>query len=69
MAVRYVPLMLQGSARTWLISLPKESVNNWLDFEEVFNCNFTGTYLRLDNAQLLAMCKQKDDESDRAYLT
>ena len=33
-AVRYVPLMLQGSARTWLNSLPKESVNSWLDFEE-----------------------------------
>ena len=68
-AVRYVPLMLQGSARTWLNSLPKESVNSWLDFEEVFNRNFTGTYLCPGNAQLLAMCRQKDGESDRAYLT
>ena len=65
----YVPLMLQGSARTWLNSLPPESVNSWLDFEEVFNRNFTGTYLRPGNAQLLAMCKQKEGESDRAYLT
>ena len=61
--------MLQGSARTWLNNLPKESVNSRLDFEEVFNRNFTGTYLRPGNAQLLAMCKQNDDESDRAYLT
>ena len=35
----------------------------------MFNRNFTGTYLRPGNAQLLAMCKQKDGESDRAYLT
>ena len=61
--------MLQGSARTWLNSLPAESVNSWLDFEEVFNHNFTGTNLRPGNAQLLAMCKQKENESDRAYLT
>jgi hypothetical protein len=26
-AVRYAPLMLQGSARTWLNSLPPNSVN------------------------------------------
>ena len=67
--MRYIPLMLQRSARTWLNSLPPESINSWLDFEEVFNCNFTGTYLRPGNAQLLALCKQKTDESYRAYLT
>ena len=49
-AVRYVPLMLQGSARTWLNILPTKSINSWLDFEEVFNRNFTGTYLRPGNA-------------------
>ena len=69
MVVRYVPLMLHGSARTWLNILPPESVNSWLDFEEVFNRNFTGTYLRPGNTQLLSMCRQKDGESDRAYLT
>ena len=67
--MRYVPLMLQGSARTWLNNLPAESVNNWIDFEEVFNRNFTGTYLRPGNAQLLAMCRQKKGKLDRAYLT
>ena len=35
----------------------------------MFNRDFTGTYLRPGNAQLLAMCRQKDGESDRAYLT
>ena len=46
-----------------------KSVNSWLDFEEVVNRNFTGTYLRLGNGQLLALCKKKDGKSDGAYLT
>ena len=35
-AVKYVPLMLQGTAHTWLNSLKPYSVNSWLDFTEVF---------------------------------
>ena len=45
-AVKYVPLMLQGTARTWLNSLKPYSVNSWLDFTEVFVRNFTSTYKR-----------------------
>ena len=45
-AVRYAPLMLQGSARTWLNSLRPNSINAWLDFEEAFVRNFTSTYRR-----------------------
>ena len=35
-AVKYVPLMLQGTARTWLNSLKPRSINSWLDFTEAF---------------------------------
>jgi hypothetical protein len=45
-AVKYVPLMLQGTARTWLNSLKPYSVNSWLDFADVFIRNFTSTYKR-----------------------
>ena len=45
-AVKYVPLMLQGTARTWLNSLKSYSVNSWVDFTEVFVRNFTSTYKR-----------------------
>ncbi|KAI5021702.1 hypothetical protein ZWY2020_058432 [Hordeum vulgare] len=55
-AVRYVPLMLAGSARTWLNNLPADSVNLWVDFEEAFVCNFTGTYKRPGRPHELAMC-------------
>jgi hypothetical protein len=45
-AVRYVPLMLLGTARTWLNSLKANSINSWLDFSEVFVRNFNSTYKR-----------------------
>ncbi|KAK1680935.1 hypothetical protein QYE76_041783 [Lolium multiflorum] len=67
-AVRYSPLMV-GSARTWLNNLPAGSINGWLDFEEAFISNFTGTYRRPGRPQQLEMCKQGPDETDHAYLT
>jgi hypothetical protein len=42
--VRYAPLMLQGSARTWLNSLPALQINSWFEFKEAFIKNFTRTY-------------------------
>ncbi|KAK1609712.1 hypothetical protein QYE76_033385 [Lolium multiflorum] len=62
------PLMLVGSARTWLNNLPAGSINGWLDFEAAFISNFTGTYRRPGRPQQLEMCKQGPDETDRAYL-
>ena len=66
-AVRYVPLMLQGSARTWLNSLPANSINAWLEFEENFVRNFTGTYRRPGRPRQLDLCVQGENESDREY--
>ena len=43
-AVNYVPLMLQGTARTWLNSLKPRSINSWVDFTEAFIRNFTSMY-------------------------
>ncbi|KAI5003259.1 hypothetical protein ZWY2020_030419 [Hordeum vulgare] len=61
--------MLAGSARTWLNSLPAGSVNSWVDFEEAFVRNFTGTYKRPGRSRELAMCVQKADEPLRDYVT
>jgi hypothetical protein len=44
--VRYAPLMLTGSARTWLNSLLALLINSWHDFKEAFIKNFSGTYKR-----------------------
>ena len=67
-AVRYVPLMLQGPARAWLNSLQPNSVNSWLDFKTAFVRNFTSTYVRPSSARLLALCVQDQDEPDHAYI-
>ena len=68
-AVRYVPQMLEGPARLWLNNLPEGSVDCWLDFEEAFVNNFTSTYKRPNRPQQLSMVRQRDNETDREYLT
>jgi hypothetical protein len=67
-AVRYMPLMLIGSAQTWLNSLPALQINSWYDFKEAFFKNFTRTYKRPPRPRQLALCKQGPDELDRDYL-
>ena len=68
-AVRYIPQMLEGPARIWLNNLPEDSINDWLDFERAFVSNFTSTYKRPNRPQQLAACRQRDNETDRQYLT
>lgn len=68
-AVRYVPQMLVGPDRIWLNNLPEGSINCWIDFEEAFVSNFTSTYKRPNRPQQLSMCKQRDNETGRDYLT
>jgi hypothetical protein len=68
-AVRYVPQMLEGSARIWLNNLPARSINGWMDFEELFVSNFTSTYKRPNRPQQLANYRQGDYETDYDYLT
>ncbi|KAI5000294.1 hypothetical protein ZWY2020_004883 [Hordeum vulgare] len=68
-AVCYVPLMLTDSARTWLNSLPANSINSWVYFEEAFARNFTSTYKRPSRPRELAMCVQRLDEPLCDYVT
>ncbi|KAI4992091.1 hypothetical protein ZWY2020_041954 [Hordeum vulgare] len=66
--VRHAP-PCRRLARTWLNSLPAGSVNSWVDFEEAFVCNFTGTYKHPGRPRELAICVQKADEPLRDYVT
>ena len=61
--------MLEGPARIWLNDLKEDSMEGWLDFEEAFNSNFSSTYQRPNRPQQLSMCRQREDETDREYLT
>ena len=68
-ALNYVPLMLQGTARTWLNSLKPRSINSWVDITEAFVHNFTSTYKRPPKPRQLSLCVQGSSESTRDYLT
>ncbi|XP_020154640.1 uncharacterized protein [Aegilops tauschii subsp. strangulata] len=68
-AMKYVPLMLQGTARTWLNSLKPSSINSWVNFTEAFIRNFTSTYKRPPKPRQLSLCVQGPNEPTRDYLT
>ena len=60
--VRYLPHMLEGSARIWLNNLPEGSINFRMDLEEAFYSNFSSTYKRSNRPQLLSMCRQEEEK-------
>ena len=67
--MRYVPQMLEGAARIWLNNLPADSIECWIDFSDAFISNFTSTYKRPNRPQLLSNCRQRENETDREFLT
>ena len=40
---KYLNMMLEGPARTWLKNLPPNSINTWAELKERFIKNFQGT--------------------------
>jgi hypothetical protein len=47
--VRYLPLMLSGTARQWINDLAENSIQTWFDMQTAFTKNFEGTYKRPHN--------------------
>ena len=68
-AVRLIPQMLEGPARLWLNNLPEGSINTWPEFQKAFHSNFSSTYKRPNRPHVLAAVRQRDNETDREYLT
>jgi hypothetical protein len=68
-SLRYVPQVLEGTARIWLNNLPARSISCWIELEEAFNSNFTSTYKRPNRPQQLQACRQRENETDREFLT
>ena len=44
-ATRFLPLMLEGTARSWIENLSEKSIHSWRDMEKVFTQHFQGTYM------------------------
>src|SRR3954465_12491555 len=64
----HLPLMLEGSSRTWLNQLPPKNIWIWEDLERVFVKNFEGTYKRPGGLTELQLCMQVNTESTRDYI-
>ena len=41
--LKYLTMMLEGPARTWLKNLPRNSISTWAELKERFIKNFQGT--------------------------
>jgi len=67
-AMMHLPLMLEGSARTWLNQLPPNSIWIWEDLVRVFVKNFEGTYKRPGGLTELQLCTQGPAEPTREYI-
>lgn len=67
-AMKHLPLMLEGSARAWLNQLPPSSIYSWDDLFRVFVKNFEGTYKRPGGLAELQHCVQKQNETLREYI-
>jgi hypothetical protein len=59
---------LTGETRSWLINLPKASIQSWDQLCAMFIGNFQGTYERPSTVETLKTIKQRHDESLRDYV-
>jgi hypothetical protein len=66
--VRYLPLMLSGTARQWINDLAENSIQTWFDMQIAFTENFEGTYKRPHNIGDLQRCQREDNETSRTFL-
>src|ERR1041384_7194149 len=64
----HLPLMLEGSARTWLNQLPPNNIWVWEDLVRVFVKNFEGTYKRPGGLTELQLCVQGNTKTTRDYI-
>ena len=58
-AMKHLPLMLDGSARAWLNQLAPSSIYSWADLARVFIRTFEGTCKRPAGLVELQHCVQK----------
>jgi hypothetical protein len=64
----FLPTVLSGAARLWLINLPEGSIHSWDQLCAMFIGKFQGTYERPSTTETLKTIKQKHDESLRDYV-
>jgi hypothetical protein len=67
-AMQSLQLHLTGAARSWLNTLPDESIGSWGELESQFTRNFHSTYKRPASLEEVKACVQKKGETLRSYI-
>jgi hypothetical protein len=67
-AMQSLQLHLTGAARSWLNTLPNNSIGSWGELENQFARNFRSTYKRPTSLEEIKTCVQKKGETLRSYI-
>jgi hypothetical protein len=67
-AMQSLQLHLTGAARSWLSTLPNESIGSWGKLENQFARNFHSTYKRPASIEEVKSCMQGKGETLRSYI-
>jgi hypothetical protein len=68
MAMQSLQLHLTGATRSWLNTLPNDSIGSWRELESQFARNFRSTYKRPASLEEIKSCIQMKDETLRSYI-
>jgi hypothetical protein len=68
MAMQSLQLHLTGAARSWLNTLPNDSIGSWGELESQFTRNFRSTDKRPTSLEEIKSCVQRKDETLRSYI-
>jgi hypothetical protein len=67
-AMQSLQLHLTGAARSWLNTLPNDSIGSWGELENQFARNFCSTYKRPASLEEVKSCRQGRDETMCSYI-
>jgi hypothetical protein len=67
-AMQSLQLHLTGAARSWLNTLPNDSIGSWGELESQFARNFRSTYKCPASLEEVKSCVQGKDETLRSYI-
>jgi hypothetical protein len=67
-ATQSLQLHLTGAARSWLNTLPNDSIGSWGELESQFARNFRSTYKCPTSLEEIKSCVQQKGETLRSYI-
>jgi hypothetical protein len=67
-AMQSLQLHLTGAARSWLNTLPNDSIGSWGELANQFARNFRSTYKRPASLEEVKSCVQRKDKTLRSYI-